>query len=355
MLAWQQASCRRITKQPVLRHQRKKASTVSKQLGNYQQERRGISAVQVYAAERGQIWRETVTGDVGIDGQLEFVSAKGNASGQISAAQVKCGPSFFSNPTEDGWKFYIDEKHREYWERFPLPVLVILHDPDKGLSYWTDVRQALRTPSAPKNFVIVPKTNVLQKTDPVELFKTAGAQSEEFLHDIKDVLEVLLETKSQNGSFPISYLDLFAGGLTNICRSLCFGMDVAINAVEANIDLSGYELGYGLGSQEYDFIFGYVEFLVAQNIANIDFADCLIDWVDREMVPHFVAPLTSRGRALVDALQSMERDLVANGAMSDGGGLHVAQEGFFGMKLESYFRRLPRIFEFQVALQKQKE
>jgi Domain of unknown function (DUF4365) len=322
-------------------------------LGNYQQERRGVSAVQAYAAERGQIWRETITGDVGIDGQLEFVNSKGNATGQTLAAQIKCGPSYFANPTENGWKFHIDEKHQEYWERYPLPVLIVLHDPIKSLSYWMDVRQALRNPSTSEKFVVIPEANILQKTDAIGLFKTAGARPEEFLHDIQDVFDHLLKAKNKNGSFPISYLDLFAGGLTNICRSLYFGMDVAINAVEANIALAGSEFGYGMGAQEYEFIFDYVRFLVAQNIADVDFSDCLIDWADREMVPHFVAPLTSRGRALVEALQTMEKSLVMSGTMSDGGGLLVAQEGFFGMKLESYYRRLPRIFEFQDSLRKQ--
>jgi Domain of unknown function (DUF4365) len=62
---------------------------------NYVQERRGIAAVQGYAATKGQIWRETMTGDVGIDGQLEFVTPDGFATGRMVAVQVKAGPSLF--------------------------------------------------------------------------------------------------------------------------------------------------------------------------------------------------------------------------------------------------------------------
>lgn len=50
----------------------------------YAQERRGITTAQGYAARRRQIWRETNTGDVGIDGSLEFVSADGQAIGRIA-------------------------------------------------------------------------------------------------------------------------------------------------------------------------------------------------------------------------------------------------------------------------------
>ncbi|WP_139051675.1 DUF4365 domain-containing protein, partial [Pseudomonas amygdali] len=104
-----------------------------------------IAAVQYYAARRNQIWRETGTGDVGIDGNIEFVNAEGFATGRIVAVQVKSGPSYFKNPTLTGWKFYPERKHRNYWESFSLPVLLVLHDPDTNKSYWADARQLLRS------------------------------------------------------------------------------------------------------------------------------------------------------------------------------------------------------------------
>jgi hypothetical protein len=48
-------------------------------------------------------------------------------------------------------------------------------------------------------------------------------------------------------------------------------------------------------------------------------------------------------------IQSEEAKLVAEGRLPDGDRLHVAQEGFFGMVPDSYFRRIPRIREFQLA------
>jgi hypothetical protein len=126
------------------------------------QERRGIAAVQSYAAAKGLIWRETSRGDVGIDGQLEFVNLKGFATSRIIAMQVKAGPSFFQHPSDDGWKFYPEKKHRNYWEQFPLPVLLVLHNPDTGETYWVDVRQALRVPAREgQAYVNVPNANVL--------------------------------------------------------------------------------------------------------------------------------------------------------------------------------------------------
>ena len=95
---------------------------------NYQQERLGITSVAMALTSLGVIWRETPMADVGIDGQIEHVSADGKATGRLLAAQVKSGPSYFHDHGSH-WHFYLDEKHRLYWERFPIPVIFFLHDP----------------------------------------------------------------------------------------------------------------------------------------------------------------------------------------------------------------------------------
>jgi hypothetical protein len=318
---------------------------------NYAKERLGIAAVQTYAARRQQIWRETGTGDVGIDGNLEFVSPEGFATSRIVAVQIKSGPSYFASPLDSGWKFYPEEKHRTYWESFPLPVLLILHDPSGGVSYWADARQALRSPAkAAKAYIEVPARNVLEGTDPVELFETAGAQVQPFIEDLHGVLDKLLTTRSREASFPLSHFDLFTHGLTNICRSIYYGIDTVCNAVEYNLYAAKAPFGMGMGDAEHRFAFDFVRFLIAQGLAQVDYADCLVDWLDRDMQPHFVAPLSSRGRALVALIQKEEARLVAEGKLLDGDGLHVAQEGFFGMVAESYARRLPRIRFFQDSI-----
>ena len=68
------------------------------------------------------------------------------------------------------------------------------------------------------------------------------------------------------------------------------------------------------------------------------------------MHPHFIAPLTRRGRNLVEFIHENERRLVQAGALADEGGIHVAQEAFVQMVQMSMFRRLPRIQAFQAAM-----
>ena len=317
---------------------------------SYAQERLGIAAIQTYAAQHRQIWRETGTGDVGVDGHLEFVNQEGFATGRLVAVQVKSGGSYFQHRSPRGWKFYPEDKHRHYWEFFPVPVLLILHKPDSGIAYWVDVRQALRSPRAQKAFVEVPEENQLDSTEAIDLFETAGVHEQPFIEEIDRVLGALLSTRSKNESFPLSHFDLFAHGLTNICRSIYYGMDLVSNAVEYNLTVAASPFGMGMGDTEHRFAFDFVKFLLAQNLAQIDYADCLIDWVDREMQPHFVAPLTSRGKALVSLIHETERRLIAEGKLPDAGLMHVAQEGFFGMVSESYFKRFPLIGGFQAAL-----
>lgn len=314
----------------------------------YLTERAGINAVATAMASVGLIWRETPTGDVGVDGQVEYVDDEGQATGRLLSVQVKSGPSYFTHEQEEAFLFYPEARHRIYWEQHPLPVLLVLHNPKTSKSYWADIRQQLRGESAQKALT-VRKDRLLETTTSAELFETVGIDGSPFLDNLADVLAEMISTRSKNACFPISHFDLFAHGLTNIARSIYFGMDVAMMVIEANLEEAKSEFGWGLGSEEHDFLFAFVKFLIAQNLARVDFADCLIDWVDRQMQPHFVAPLTSRGRALVSYLHEIEASMVANGQLKDDGQVHVAQEAFFAIVSHSFSRRLPRIQAFQNA------
>ena len=315
----------------------------------FSQERLGVNAVAAFAAANNLIWRENNIKDVGIDGQLEYVDASGMATGRLIALQIKSGPSFFIHEDGENWGFYPEEKHRLYWERFPLPVIVVLHQPEAGESFWVDVRHAYRRGAQDQAVgVSVPKVQTLSTTTGSKLFENVGVTAGTFMDSIEDVLRAMVNTRSVEATFPLSYFQMFAGGLTNIVRSLHFGMDLVTETVEMNLDFMGSDLGVGMGVQEYDFVFGYVQFLVTQDLANIDFGDCLIDWNDREMVPHFVAPLTRRGRDLVRAIGQKEDQLRLSGVLPDSEGIRVAQEHLIQMvAMPSDVQRVPLIAAFE--------
>jgi hypothetical protein len=292
-------------------------------------ERLGVNAVAQFAAAHGLIWRENSFKDVGIDGQLEYVNGSGLATGRIIALQIKSGPSFFTRDDGESWRFYPEEKHRLYWERFPMPVILVLHKPDTEETFWLDVRQLYRSGSQDKHVgVSVPKAHEFKVTSRAGLFDNVGLFAEEFAESLDEVLKLLIISRSKNPSFPISFFQLFVNGLTNIVRSLHFGMDLVTNQVELNLGQTESEIGMGVGQEEHDFLFRYIKFLVSQDLANIDFGDCLVDWNDRELVPRFMAPLSSRGRALVRLIGEREDQLRSAGLLASSGYIRIAQEHF---------------------------
>lgn len=189
--------------------------------------------------------------------------------------------------------------------------------------------------------------NVLQNTLPKQLFETTGVDGSAFIDDLSGVLKRLLEARSSSADFPLTHFDLFVHGLTNISRSIYFGMDLADFIAEYRLAEANSEFGVGVGESEHNFMFAFVKFLVAQNLALLDFADCLISWNDREMQPHFVAPLTSRGRSLVELIHQVEKKAVNSGVLPDAGSVYVAQEAFFSIVPVSLMSRLAHIQAFQ--------
>jgi len=124
---------------------RGKMSVFPKVDSQFHQERAGVNAVARITANLGLIWRENQIKDVGIDGQIEYVTLDGHVTGRLVAVQVKSGESYFKHEDGDSWKFYPEEKHRLYWERFPIPVILVLHNPITDQLAWIDVRQELRS------------------------------------------------------------------------------------------------------------------------------------------------------------------------------------------------------------------
>ena len=72
----------------------------------YSEERLGIAAVQARAAKLHQIWRETPTGDFGIDGHMEFLRHNGMATGMMVGVQVKSGASYLQRDNGVGFSLY---------------------------------------------------------------------------------------------------------------------------------------------------------------------------------------------------------------------------------------------------------
>lgn len=109
------------------------------------QEDRGLVQVHQACVDMGAIWRPTPCHDLGIDGQIEFLENTDSviSTGKIVAVQVKSGPSYFSRPCLEGFLYYPSSRHRSYWRRITLPVVLVLHDPSQGLTIYADVKRQI--------------------------------------------------------------------------------------------------------------------------------------------------------------------------------------------------------------------
>lgn len=296
---------------------------------NYFTEREGILNVEKIVNEMLCIWRETPNKDVGIDGQIEYVDKNGNATGQVIAVQVKAGSSFIKGD-ENNINFYPEAKHRQYWENFPLPVIIIIYNPENNIAYWKDVRRVLRSENKDK-VIKISKKQVFSLSQKTTIFESCGALGLELLSP-KNILYKLLQIEFIDNGFALSYFDLFVNGITDIGRKLFFSIDLCLQIVEFNINKRNNICGFSMGMYEHNFIDEYIVFLVSQNLVIIDYSDYLID-KERGVHPILLMPLTKRGQAVRDLIREL-------GNIEDGHALTETIIGIndwtFNTKLESH-------------------
>lgn len=95
--------------------------------------------------------------DFGIDGYIDIVTQDGSVTGQCFAVQIKSGESFFKTKTANGYTFYGERKHLNYYLNLPMPVLIIIHDEKNNKTYW-EVFDADRTESTQSGWKLnIPK------------------------------------------------------------------------------------------------------------------------------------------------------------------------------------------------------
>ena len=229
-------------------------------------------------------------------------------------------------------------------------MILILHHPHRKETYWVDARQEFRTGTVAGGKIVVPKKNNFMASNASDIFKNAGLTQTEYIREIPALLDHMLATRTRTADFDMSFFDLFCLGMTNICRSLFFGMDLTLKIAEYKLAVTDSEFGVGLGHSEYEFLEDYIRFLVSQNLVHANYSDLLIDLEHREMVPKFIAPLSRRGSALKDLISKSEDGLVKAGILQPSR-YRAAQEAFVEMVEMSLFPRLGRVAEVAKALQ----
>lgn len=120
----------------------------------------GVKAVGLKVlSELGWLFREQPTLDTGIDAIIEVV--EDTPTGQLIAAQIKTGASYFKERNSEGYVFRGKSKHLNYWLEHSLPVIVILFDAASDTAYWEHVSEESITPTQAGWKMIVPFTQQL--------------------------------------------------------------------------------------------------------------------------------------------------------------------------------------------------
>ncbi|MBC9207112.1 DUF4365 domain-containing protein [Roseomonas aerophila] len=127
-------------------------------------ERVGVQEVGLIFTKRLKwFFREQAVSDFGVDAEVEIADAKAVPTGQLIALQIKSGTSFFQHKNADGYTFYGEPRHLEYWLRHSLPVFLIIHNPETGLTLWQRVERHLTRQTAKGWAIHIPAANVLDE------------------------------------------------------------------------------------------------------------------------------------------------------------------------------------------------
>ncbi|OWZ92375.1 hypothetical protein B9J07_18080 [Sinorhizobium sp. LM21] len=100
----------------------------------------GVNAVEKFFLDRQWLFRRQLESDVGIDAQVE-ITANGKPTGQLIALQIKSGPSHLRKHRDGVLVYYGERRHLEYWDNHSLPVLLMVHIPDEGVTYWERIER----------------------------------------------------------------------------------------------------------------------------------------------------------------------------------------------------------------------
>lgn len=116
------------------------------------------------------IFRPQPHRDLGIDAIIE-VQENNETKGELLALQIKSGLSYFEEKNENIIIFRTDESHIQYWKDFPIPVLVILHNPDIDEAYWQIVNENTSISTGEGWKIEIPYTNTFTVENKKEISK----------------------------------------------------------------------------------------------------------------------------------------------------------------------------------------
>lgn len=270
-------------------------------------ERVGVMRVATILTEMGLIFRETSNSDTGIDGYIEEVNNYQEATGRLLAVQIKSGASYL-HEQDEYFVFYTDEAHIKYWKLYPIPVILCVHNPDTRKTYYQAILSHGHVLSSK---ILIPKKQVLSYENREDIFACIAGFSSAY-HTTEELYTIMSSKRITicNNSY-VSFLDLFVGGLTNLCTDLFCDTSVLSNLIDLRTKLPMFYMG----QQDHEFLWEFIKFITKENLAKVNFEACLYDWEDRMMDPRILVPLTYRGIELRNYIEQKHPDTISDSSV----------------------------------------
>lgn len=136
---------------------------------NSRTERKAIHSTASYFTEIGWFYREQPILDFGIDAFVE-IGKNDRPSGNFIALQIKGGKSNF-HKGQNGFTFYFDETHKQYWLEVgkTFPVFIIIQDPQNDKLYWGRITKNAIKKTTKHWKISLPFSNELINTSKTEI------------------------------------------------------------------------------------------------------------------------------------------------------------------------------------------
>ncbi len=178
---------------------------------NEQTNRLGVNIMDQRVLEAGHIFRDQPTSDFGIDAQIEIKEGS-SASGRLIAAQIKAGPSYFSDEIENGFWRYVSDRHRNLWVNHSLPVILVLCDLDRRDCYYEIVSDETCVRAGNQWKILIPKSKTITAASSLDLVEIASpvvAASDFSIHAEQDqsfglARRISLDVVIHPGSKPVN-------------------------------------------------------------------------------------------------------------------------------------------------------
>lgn len=109
----------------------------------------GANLVERIVLEMGQVWRQTVIHDTGVDGEIEMRDPQTqevfNRKVQV---QCKATGRSWESESSSGFFFRVSKDDLEYWLRGNVPTILVLARPSTNEAYWISISSRFSDPES---------------------------------------------------------------------------------------------------------------------------------------------------------------------------------------------------------------